>query len=255
MANAKGIQAHKVFKLGKAAAKPDKRNLMLATIIKPVKVPAEYDFDLKHPGIPTPMFANDAHGCCVISGRAHQSLRFEDIEQGAIITITDKEVLKEYFAETGGADNGLVVLESLKVWRTKGWTAAKASYKIQAFAQINRLNHGEVKGAIFMDLGVGVGFSLPKTAQAQVQAGKAWDVVSGPGSAPGSWGGHYVYVPGYTKKGPVCVTWGRKQQITWAFWDKYCDEAYGIFDAKNTAKKKKGLDAKKLNAFLSGLKK
>ena len=34
MAKAKGIHAHKFFKLGKAAAKKDKRNLMFATVLK-----------------------------------------------------------------------------------------------------------------------------------------------------------------------------------------------------------------------------
>jgi hypothetical protein len=33
------------------------------------------------------------------------------------------------------------------------------------------------------------------------------------------------------------VTWGRKQQITWAWLAKYCDEAYAIFNAENSFKK------------------
>src|ERR1700740_927818 len=91
------------FKLGKAPAKRDDRNLMFAALLTaPVKVPAEYDFDVKHNGIPTPMFANDTYGCCVIAGRAHQTLRFEDIEQGSVLMITDAEVKREYFHETGG---------------------------------------------------------------------------------------------------------------------------------------------------------
>src|SRR5262249_2414056 len=79
-----------------------------------------------------------------------------------------------------------------------------------------------------------------------------WDVTSGPGSAKGSWGGHYVYIPGYTPDGPVCVTWGRKQQMTWAWFDKYCDEAYGIFDAKDHFKKTM-IDKKKISSFLKRL--
>ncbi len=34
MAKAKGIQAHKVFKLGKAPAKKDERNLKFATLLR-----------------------------------------------------------------------------------------------------------------------------------------------------------------------------------------------------------------------------
>jgi hypothetical protein len=64
-----------------------------------------------------------------------------------------------------------------------------------------------------------------------------------------------VYVPGYTTIGPVCVTWGRKQQMSWAFFDKYCDEAYAIFDAADTLKKKQLVDGMKIDAFLRKLKK
>ncbi|MFO0940021.1 MAG: hypothetical protein U0930_04575 [Pirellulales bacterium] len=223
MASAKGIQSHKLFKLGKMAAKKDSRNLKLATLFAAAPVlPPSYDFDTTHTGIPTPMFSNDVYGDCVIAGRAHQTLRFERIEQGSDIMIKDKDVLKEYFKETGGPDSGLIVLDSLKLWRTKGWKIGKHTYKIQAFAEVDFGNHEEVRKAIFGDVGIGLGVSLPKAAQIQIQTGQIWDVTHGPGAAPGSWGGHYVYVSGYTPTGPVCVTWGRKQQMTWAWLDKYC---------------------------------
>jgi hypothetical protein len=254
MAKSKGIQTHPIYKLGKAAAARDQRNLKFAAILRaPLKLPAEYDFDEKHPGIPTPMFANDEYGDCVIAGRAHQTLRFELIEQKAKLKITDKEVVAEYLKQTGGVDSGLVVLDSLKLWRSRGWRAATKNYKIQAFSELDRKNRSEVKQAIVLDVGVGIGMSLPRSAQSQFQTGKPWKPVSGPSGAVNSWGGHYVFVSGYTKLGPVCVTWGQKQQMTWSFFTKYCDEAYGIIDGVNTAKQKKALDAKALGAFLATL--
>src|SRR5437879_1915690 len=96
----KGIHTHKVFKLGKASAKRDKRNLRFATLVRKAALPKSYDFDVAHPGIPTPMFANDVYGDCVVAGRAHQTLRFERIEQGSVLMITDKNVLAEYLKET-----------------------------------------------------------------------------------------------------------------------------------------------------------
>jgi hypothetical protein len=51
----------------------------------------------------------------------------------------------------------------------------------------------------------------------------------------------------------VCVTWGRKQQLTWAFVDKYCDEAYAIIDAVGTPKKKRGLKLKVITSFLKSV--
>jgi hypothetical protein len=239
-----------IFKLGKAPAKRDKRNFAFAALVKAApKLPPSYDFDTKHPGIPTPMFANDTLGCCVIAGRAHQTLRFEDIEQGSVMMITDKDVTKEYFKETGGSDSGLVVLDSLSEWRHDGWKVGKHTFLIQAYAELNRSNRNQVRQAIYADVGMGIGVQLPTCAQHEIQTGQPWATTTGPGSAKGSWGGHYVYVCGYTPKGPVCVTWGRKQQMTWAWFDKYCDEAYAIFDAKNTFKKSM-IDRTKLKALL-----
>jgi hypothetical protein len=254
MAKSKGISKHPLFKLGKGRAQRDRRNLKFAAILRaPAKLPAEYDFDVEHQGIPTPMFANDRLGDCVIAGRAHQTLRFERLEQKKILTIADVEVIKEYFKQTGGRDTGLVVLESLKLWRSRGWRAAKASYKIQAFSELDRKKRNEIKQAIVLDVGVGIGLSLPISAEAQFDAGKPWDIVSGPRGKINSWGGHYVLCSGYTKRGPVCVTWGRKQQLTWRFFDKYCDEAYAIIDKLNQKKARKSIDAGAVKAFLAAL--
>jgi hypothetical protein len=254
MAKARGIHAHKVFKLGKAPAKKDSNNLKFAGLLRAAapSIPDTYDFDATHSGIPTPMFANDELGDCVIAGRAHQTLRFEDIEQGAVITITDSDVRKEYFKETGGVDGGLVVLDSLKLWRKRGWRAAKKTYAIKAFAEVDPRDSDQVRHAIFADVGIGLGVQLPRSAQEQIITGQPWDVTNGPDSKPGSWGGHYVFVPGYTPAGPVCVTWGRKQQMTWDWLDRYCDEAYAIFDAKDSFKKTV-VDKAKLHAFVEGL--
>jgi hypothetical protein len=148
-----------------------------------------------------------------------------------------------------------VVLDSLKAWRKAGWRAAKHPYRIAAFAEIHRSDHNEVKAAIFLLSGAGVGLALPRSAQTQIQAGKPWDVVSGPNAKPNSWGGHYVCCSGYTQSGPVCVTWGRKQQMTWAFFERYADEAYAIVDDVDKWRKgKPGIDVKKLLEFLAALK-
>jgi hypothetical protein len=254
MARSKGLQSDPIFKLGKSPAQRDARNLKFAAILRaPLPTPKEYDFDATHRGIPTPMFGNDTIGDCVIAGRAHQTLRFEDVEQKKVISITDKNVFNEYYAETGGSDSGLVVLTSIKRWRKKGWIAARRRYFIEAFTEIAPRTPDAIRQAVFLDVGVGLGLNLPLSAGDQIRAGKPWEVGKGTRGKAGSWGGHYVYVPGYTAFGPVCVTWGQKQQMSWAFLKKYCDEAYAVIDAINTAKKKRALDSKKITAFLAAL--
>ena len=251
MAIAQGKKTNEYFRLGKAPARRDERNLQLRALLKKaIKLPTEYDFDLNHPNLPTPMYGNDEYGCCVIAGRAHQTLRFELVEQKKVIDITTQEVVDEYLAQTGGLDAGLIMLDSLRLWRKEGWIAASERYHIRAFSEVNRTRVNEVKTAIFLNLGVGIGLRLPNSAERELAAGKAWTTTSGPGSRPNSWGGHYVYVSGYTKLGPTCVTWGRKQQMSWEFFATYCDEAYAIIDDLNTTKKRTMLDARKLDAFL-----
>lgn len=219
-------------KFGKLPARRDPRNFKAADLLQKVTPPAAYDFDVTHGGIPTPMFGNDYHGDCVIAGRAHQTLRFEDAEKKKILKITDADVLAEWHKENGNTEDGLVILDSLNLWRKRGWKAAGKTYKIKAFAEINRANHTEAMVAVFSDIGIMLGMSLPDSCIDQFNAAHIWDDISQP---PNPENGHCVYVPGYNATGPVCVTWGRKQQMTWAYFDKYCDEAYAIIDAKDTS--------------------
>jgi len=59
-----------------------------------------------------------------------------------------------------------------------------------------------------------------------------WDLntLNGDG-APGSWGGHCVYVPKYDANGFTCITWGGLKRMTNAFWEAYCDEAHALLGA------------------------
>ncbi len=245
---------HPLYKLGKKTARIDTRTIPLrALMAAPVKVPPEYSYDVAHPGVPMPMFLNNELGDCVMAARAHQTLRFEFSEQGKLLVIKDSEVSKEYFKETGGGDDGLVMLDSLTAWR-KGWRAAGKTYKIKGFASINTRSPSDVQQTVFANIGCQIGVNLPLTAQDEIDAGKPWSQTTGRGSGAGSWGGHCVFVVGYTKVGPVCITWGQKQQMTWAWFYKYCDEAYAVIDAMDSAKVKRLLiSEKRVDAMISDI--
>jgi len=245
------------MKLGKLPAKRDRRNLKLAKFLKPLpEIPSAYDVDFSLPVLPSlPMFANDEWGDCVIADRAHHTLRAEAAEQEKLITITDAEVLEEYWREGGGdnstrPDNGLVVLDSLKAWRSPGWTVGGQHYDIFAFAEVQRRRQHEVQAAIYLLGGLCTGFALPLTAQKQFDKGQCWYVVKGQGSGPGSWGGHCMYLCGYSHIGPTAITWGKKQLMSWEFFYKYCDEAYAVVDNKNRFMANSPLDVVKLSDYL-----
>jgi hypothetical protein len=54
---------------------------------------------------------------------------------------------------------------------------------------------------------------------------------------------------------PSALRWGNRLPHESRQSPKYCDEAYAIIDAIDSAKKKRALDAGKLDAFLAGLRK
>lgn len=234
------------FRLGAKPAKRDPRNFKMAELLaKPKKPPVAYDFDKVHPGIPMPMFGNDRYGDCVIAGRAHQTLRFEDAEQGKVIPITEKDVLNEYFLESGGQDTGLYILDSLNHWRKDGWMAAGKKYFIEAFAEIDPKNHDLVKQTLSSNIGVYIGMAMPDNWQDALNKGKAWTDTSEPMN---EYNGHCVYLPAYDRSYLTCVTWAQRQKMSWKWWDKYVTEVYGVIDAKNT-----GINHKKVKELLAKL--
>ncbi len=224
------------MKLGKLKPEFNNNDLLFSSLMKAVPIPTVYDWDVLHPNLPTPMFANDSLGDCVMAGRAHQTLRFEFIEQKQVINISDAEVTKEYFNETGGGDDGLVVSRSLREWKRTGWAVGGKTYKIKAYSRLNRFNRTQVKTAIYSDLGVGIGFEVPQSAMEQFDKAEPWHVVADDG---GILGGHYVFCYAYDTHSIKCVTWGQRQLMTWEFWDKYCDEVWAIFDAANSTQKQR----------------
>ncbi len=244
------------YKLGKLPPRVDPRTFKLSNLLVKKNLPVlpdSYDVDTQFATnfSDNNMYANDQYGDCVIAGRAHMTLRFEAFEQILLIKISDKEVTDEYFKESGGQDSGLVMLDSLNEWRKSGWTAAGKSYNIYAYAQIDKFNHDELKYSVFLLRGAYTGFSVPQSAMDQFNAGQPWTVVSGSRIL----GGHCVFIKGYNATGPICVTWGRDQQMTWEFWDTYFDEAYGVVDAQDSwmDPATDPLDCALLNSYLNDI--
>jgi hypothetical protein len=99
-------------------------------------------------------------------------------------------------------------------------------------ADVEFLSSQQVLRAIEADFFDGPGVPLPRLAELLFNAGD------------------YVYVPGYTARGPVCVSWGRRQQLSWALPDEYCGEPSAVSEEKG------GLTAMiyeeaRMNAFLA----
>ena len=225
------------LKLGKLPAKIDARTIQLKDILR-LKLlpdlPSSYNIDEALGGIEDDrMFANDKYGDCVIAARAHQTLRFEKFEQEVLLPITDQEVIDQYFKESGGLDSGLYLLDSLKEWRKNGWTVGGKVYTIYAFASVDWKDHDEVKHCIHLLGGINFGMKVYQRDIDQFNAGESWHLTGEDGSYKG---GHGVYDYEFIDaddNGVTCMTWGKRQRITWDFWDARIDEAYGIVDNRD----------------------
>ena len=98
-------------------------------------------------------------------------------EQRRLINITDEDVVREYTKQTGGEEKkDIEMLASLKLWRKRGWDAAGQHFKIKGFAELDRADHEQIKRAIYINLGVGLGFFLPDSAMNPISG---WPTVGG----------------------------------------------------------------------------
>jgi hypothetical protein len=213
--------------LGRLPVKHDPRTLQLGRFLGATgwQPPATVDYSAHVPA--WGMLANDTVGCCTIAAAGHALQEWTYDAAGAEAAITDAEVLAAYSAVTGynpadpTTDQGAVCLDVLRYWRKTG----VAGHTITAFAQIHPAKHDEVRAAIDLFGAAYIGVNLPTSAQHELDAGQPWSSTTG---APGGWGGHCVIVTAYDETGLTCVTWGQLQRMTWAWWDRYVEEAYAV---------------------------
>jgi hypothetical protein len=258
-------------KLGKLAAKHDPRTLMLAAILTAATLPAApptCDYSAKV-GDSWGMMKNDTLGDCAIAGPGHL-IMMRTANAGTEFVPTDAQIVKAYSAvsgynpKTGANDNGCVLLDVMKYWRTSGI----AGHKIGAFAAVEPTNQLQMKTALWLFEGLVLGFQLP----ASVENATVWDVPNGGlkgKGKPGSWGGHCVagstYGPitrttvvGYDLDGLLVISWGQLIRVTWAFIAAYCDEAYAIVSTDMllpTGVCPAGFNQAALNSYLASISK
>jgi len=239
-------------KLGKLPVRVDVRTLALARYVdtsKLPKPPASFD-EMAHVH-DWPMYANDKIGDCTCAAAGHMIEAWTAAARGKATEISEHAVLaafdkvKSVDPETGEA--GAVELDVLNYWRKTGI----GGHKIGAFARVSVHDATLVRAGTYLFGGLYLGLALPITAQNQ----DIWDWTGSlhGDAAPGSWGGHAVDVVGYDTHSVTIVTWGALKQMTWPFFDRYCDEAYAILSTDYLAKGKapSGFDLEALKEDLT----
>jgi hypothetical protein len=213
--------------LGKLPVRTDVRTLRLARYVDRSKLPAPPDvLDETAHVAGWPMYANDRIGDCTIAAAGHMIEAWTAAARGRAVEVTEASVLSAFdrvkLVDPATGEEGAVVLDVLRMWRKQG----VGRHRIGAYARLPVHDHELLQTAAWLFGGLYIGLQMPLSAQRQV----TWDwtgSLSGP-AAPGSWGGHAVDVVRYGPGSLTVVTWGRLQDMTWSFWDRYVDEAYCI---------------------------
>jgi hypothetical protein len=213
--------------LGKLPVRTDVRTLSLARYVDATRLPEAPDsFDETSSVDTWPMYANDRIGDCTTAAAAHMIEAWTAAGRGHATEIPESAVLDAFdhvkLVDPSTGEEGAIELDVLRYWRASGI----GGHRIGAYARVAVHDQRLVQTAAWLFGGLYIGLQMPLTANAQT----VWDwtgSLAGP-ARPGSWGGHAVDVVRYDRTGLTVVTWGRLQQMTWSFWERYCDEAYCI---------------------------
>ena len=213
------------MKLGKRPARIDTNRLKLAKYL-PASLPEPPEsVDWTHGITDFGMMLNDNEGDCVFAAGGH-AIQTWTAAHGAVRTPPDDQIQSYYQGWAGfrpgdpSTDHGYVIVDFLNRWKLFGYCGAI----VDAYADPDWNNTEHVKLSIALFGGVDIGLQLPLAWQ----NADTWDAVGGADGEPGSWGGHSVWVPAYNPTGPICVTWGALKQMTWAGFQRYCDECHTL---------------------------
>lgn len=170
-----------------------------------------------------PMFLNSELGDCTEAMVGHNIQNTSTYGDGATVTITDDDVLAAY-ERVGGynpddpsTDQGAVLQDVYNDWRKNG----VGGHKALAFAEVNVSDLNEVKTAIHVFGGAGLGIQVTQQMMDDFNTGKGWTRAGGK-----SLGGHAIVAVGYDADGVWVVTWATVIKMTWTVFRKVTDEAW-----------------------------
>lgn len=248
------------YKLGKTPARRDPNVLLFTQFEEPGATLTIAPIGFGHEKLVSDwgMLGNDTVGDCVEAGAAHETEMWNEIAK-IDVPFTPACVLSDYSAATGynpaepNTDQGTDVQSYLGYRRKTGvLDASGARHKIGGYVALECPNWWQLLEALYIFDAVGIGFNFPNTAMTQFDAGQPWALV--PGSTIE--GGHYVPVLGRPHISMLeVVTWGTTQLMTRAFYQTYCDEAYGILSVESmiNGKTAEGYNLVALEAAITAL--
>lgn len=198
--------------------------------------PASCDYTV---GLPASlgMMGNDSLGDCTCAALGHALQVWSANANPPIDTEPDANIISLYSQACGyqgnaATDQGGVEQDVLTYAILSGIPVGNGGaqrHRITAFVEVDTRNLDDVKIAI-NDCGVCyIGFNVP--SYLPMTPGTPWDVQ--PSADFTIVGGHAVVLAGYNDATQMfkLISWGAVYEMTYAFFQEFCDEAYAIADA------------------------
>jgi hypothetical protein len=203
--------------------------------------PAKVDWYSKAAVSIARMYLNDRYGDCVFAGKGHNlgiwSANDPDSAGGQVVLCTDKEISDQYFAYTGGRDNGANISQVLTNMVRTGFLAGGKRYKLRGYCAFDWRSKELTQVAIALGGALSIGFNLPGSwmNSAVWDTSNAGQIVGGHDVSPCGYGPGVEqngplppHVRAATDEGVIVASWGRLFLITWPAWQstKWIDECY-----------------------------
>lgn len=252
------------LKTGKLPASHDIKDFQLAHLeeahtFKPVPV-GFCGYDTTQLGADNwGMLANDTIGDCEIAESQHAVMSLHSLvgsypEFSDATAIHDYEKITGYNPKDPDSDQGTDMHDSLKYRRKTGNIDVNGKFhRIGAYVALEAGNWTQLLEAMSVFEVISIGIEFPDYAMDQFNEHKPWSVVSG---APAPTEGHAILVVSRPKPRSIeIVTWGDLQEMTNAFYAKYCDEAYAFVSTEDLENgvTKTGYSLAQLNSWIKEL--
>lgn len=225
-------------KLGKKTAVYDSNTMKLTPIVDKsiTDIPTNINWIN---GVIWPMWNNDKIGCCTQVSVA-SAIRTWSYNTSTEILLTQDNVIKNYSDESGyngtpSTDQGAIEVNVLQKWCKDGYQTPDGIDKLFTFGYLNPRDTASIKKSIVLFGGIYIGMSLPDYALKTPSP--VWEVSNTDTQIAG---GHAMYVHGYDQNYLYMNTWATEWKMSWDFFQKYCDESYGLIsqrwlNGKNTS--------------------
>jgi hypothetical protein len=246
------------FKFGKTPATKDPRDLLFHNYVNLSKIPKPPEYFGDEDVVSEyPMDGNDKYGNCVWAMFAHMCQLFAALG-GMPCNFSLEAILKGYSDVTGfdpndpSTDQGTNERDGLKYMIKTGLVDTTGKiHKFGAFVKIDPKNTLHMNAACWLFGAVPLGVQIPASAMEQFNNNQPWSLV---------WlnnhieGGHAI--PWVAKRNnDIVLTWGRKQEMTLAWFRRFCDEAYAVLSPEmlKNGISNEGFNFTQLNADLVAL--